>query len=207
MPEIVPSPVVTSVVLAPLHIENALIVDYDTSRFDFRSWASELLCVSRLEDLHQRPDLGRFSHFDLVRQIDACRLVLVDAFPTLATLFRSFVHDAIGPHVGGVRAFQTPPSFRIHYAGRGSSSIHRDRDYGVLADRLNAWVPLTRVSDENSLYVESREGKGDLQPVSLNYGQMLIFDGGNLLHGSHFNVTRSTRVSFDLRFMPGVLQG
>jgi tetratricopeptide (TPR) repeat protein/transcriptional regulator with XRE-family HTH domain len=42
--------------------------------------------------------------------------------------------------------------------------------------------------------------------VELDYGQALIFDGANLLHGSRSNSTAISRVSFDLRFAPRRVQ-
>jgi len=69
--------------------------------------------------------------------------------------------------------------------------------------RLNVWLPLTPVWDENSIWIESEEGKEDFVPVELDYGQGLVFDDSNLRHGSKANQTPSTRVSFDFRFAPG----
>jgi ectoine hydroxylase-related dioxygenase (phytanoyl-CoA dioxygenase family) len=101
-----------------------------------------------------------------------------------------------------VNSYQVPPSFRFHFSRKGSSSFHRDRDYGVDPAHLNVWIPFTRVWGSNSIWIESEEGKGDYSPVSLEYGQALIFDGPNLCHGSVWNNTTSTRVSMDFRFSP-----
>jgi ectoine hydroxylase-related dioxygenase (phytanoyl-CoA dioxygenase family) len=52
-------------------------------------------------------------------------------------------------------------------------------------------------------------GRGEYTPVPVEYGQMLLFDGGLLSHGTVENTSSQTRVSMDLRFVPhgtGVLQ-
>ncbi|CAN5256214.1 hypothetical protein BH10ACI1_BH10ACI1_07480 [soil metagenome] len=176
------------------------IIKYETEKYDFRAWASNVLGVTQLEKIHERDDLKNFT--DVVKQIAVCRDELDNNFKDCAPIYNEFVKSAIAPLYDGVKAFQIPPTFRFHYSGRGSSSFHRDRDYGVNINRLNLWLPLTRVWGTNSIWIESEEGKKDFQPVELEYGQALIFDGPNLWHGSKFNLTDSSRVSFDFRFAP-----
>ena len=81
--------------------------------------------------------------------------------------------------------------------------FHRDRDFGVNQGKVNVWIPLTEVYGTNSLWLESRDGSGECHAVSLNYGQALIFDGVNMMHGSKINSTSSSRISFDFRFELG----
>jgi ectoine hydroxylase-related dioxygenase (phytanoyl-CoA dioxygenase family) len=54
--------------------------------------------------------------------------------------------------------------------------------------------------DTNTIWVETDYGRGDYVPVPVSYGEILLFDGGWLLHGSVPNTTPVTRVSFDFRF-------
>ena len=56
---------------------------------------------------------------------------------------------------------------------------------------------------DNSLWIESKVGSGQYEAVNMKPGQLLIFDGVNLRHGSKTNSTAATRISFDLRFLPG----
>ena len=68
---------------------------------------------------------------------------------------------------------------------------------------MNIWVPLTKVWGDNSLWVESKIGANNFKPITMHPGQVLVFDGVNLRHGSKINTTNSSRISFDLRVMPG----
>jgi ectoine hydroxylase-related dioxygenase (phytanoyl-CoA dioxygenase family) len=63
-------------------------------------------------------------------------------------------------------------------------------------------MPLTKAYGTNSLWIESCPGKKDYSPVSLNYGDILQFDGANLYHGTEVNKTGQTRVSLDFRILP-----
>lgn len=184
-----------------LNVKNARVIEYDTEKYNFRDWASKVLGVSSLEKIHERADMKTYN--DVVRQIRVCRDELHDNFNLCQQMYFDFVKFVIAPLYGGVHAYQIPPTFRFHYSGKGSSSFHRDRDYGVNSGRLNVWLPMTRVWDTNSIWIESEDGKEDFAAVELEYGQALIFDGANLCHGSRWNTTDSTRVSFDFRFAPG----
>jgi len=181
---------------------DAFIIEFNTRKYDFREWACSVLGMQDIENIHERPDIKRLGPMHVVRQIEIGRKALANDFSTIEPLYDDFVHSIISPIFGGIVSFQTPPSFRLHYSRKGSSSFHRDRDYGVQSGRLNLWIPLTKVWGSNSIWIESEDGKEDYTPAKLSYGQALIFDGANLHHGSKWNLTKSSRVSFDLRFAP-----
>ena len=177
------------------------ILTYDVEQYDFASWAREALGVEHLHRLHERPNLPEST--DYVKAMEICRSELLVAFRLCRSLFRQFFELEVAPlfHTKNTQ-YQIPPVFRVHLHGGGTvSASHRDRDHGVASDRLNMWLPLTRVWGNNSLWIESPDGVQD--PVCLDLGQAVIFDGPNLLHGSVFNDTGSTRVSLDCRFLPG----
>ena len=67
---------------------------------------------------------------------------------------------------------------------------------------MNLWLPFTRAWDTNTVWIESEEGTGDLRPYACDVGQILVFDGVNLLHGNVQNETDKTRVSVDFRVIP-----
>ena len=183
-----------------MNIIKARVIEYDTSKYNFREWASSILGIPVLEKIHERPDIQ--SYTDIQEQIKVCRSKLEDRFETCQPIYFKFIHQIIAPLYNGIISYQIPPTFRFHYSGKGTTSFHRDRDYGVERTRINGWLPLTRVWGTNSIWIESEEGKDDFAPVELDYGQVLLFDGANLSHGSKVNRTDSTRVSFDFRFAP-----
>ena len=97
-----------------------------------------------------------------------------------------------------------------HYFGdkRRVAMFHRDKDYGLSPGSVNLWVPVTRVWGSNSLWLGGRTGGGrDAQPVEMEYGQALFFDGAERWHGATWNTSGSSRVSLDLRFRPAETPG
>jgi hypothetical protein len=179
---------------------NLAIIEYDIRKYDFRAWASSVLGVEPLENIHERADLKIYSN--VVAQINACRRELNKGFSHCKPVYVDFIQSIIAPLYNGVNSYQIPPSFRFHFSGKGSSAFQRDRDYRFNPTYLNVWIPLTRVWGSNSIWIESEGGAADFSPVELAYGQALIFDGPNLSHGSIFNDTPFSRVSMDFRFSP-----
>ncbi len=95
--------------------------------------------------------------------------------------------------------FQRLPSLRIHYPGFTSYGVmHTDREYNHPSDEVNIWVPITRVTGTASMVIESGVGRGDYQPVELDYGSLLVFDSA-LTHGNRVNEEGYTRFSLDMR--------
>lgn len=177
------------------------IISYDVERYVFRSWVSDTLGVSDLEHIHQSEAFQQFTNH--IERIEHFRNKLRGNFAKITPIFQQFVKQELAPLWGEIQLYQNPPTFRIHFDGDPTiSAFHRDRDYGTPRDWLNVWLPMTHVWGNNTIWVESQEGLEDFVPIELKCGEVLVFDGANLLHGSMKNDTGSTRVSMDFRFSP-----
>jgi hypothetical protein len=186
-----------------------LTVDYDTKRYPLAALAARTLRTSRLEQLWDelrtvpgRDNLSAASdhgtNFALRDQLAA-----TGAEHPLRMTYHALVVQVIAPAFGGRISYTTRPTFRVHLPGTPAvSAWHRDADITGRIDYVNAWIPLVDVADENSLWIEDDYGSGHHTPVTLRYGQILIFDGGLLSHGSVPNSSGKPRVSMDLRFAP-----
>lgn len=174
-------------------------VEYDTDRYDFRSWAEVALGVDDLSRLHAVGTYGPYRPNDGgLRAKWNGRLTA--RLPQLEELLRPFRERELTRYFVAVPKVRYPPMLRVHPPGYDSiSPVHKDSDYGLAAGAINVWIPLTRVWDSNALWVESESGRGDFRPVPLRYGQALLFDAVRLAHGSRTNETDVTRVSFDFR--------
>lgn len=177
--------------------------EYDTVRYDFRTELCGLLGVDDLERLHEAP--APRPGLTLAQRNGLMVKVLYDRRSArLDPLFHAFVNGVLEPLVGPIVSFQARACLRVHMPGMASiSAFHRDRDWGQLDDVQNVWLPFTPVSGNNALWVESAPGRGDHAPISLDYGEGVIFAGAVLEHGSVPNDTSVTRVSADFRVMSG----
>jgi hypothetical protein len=112
--------------------------------------------------------------------------------------FGAFVGEYAAPRVPFEPWTEVYPNFRVHERGQVSTSpMHRDREYLKETGSMKIWLPFTRVAGGGTLWSESAEGRDDLRPYTMEYGQALFFDSLNLLHGARPNDSPDTRVSID----------
>jgi hypothetical protein len=94
--------------------------------------------------------------------------------------------------------YQAKPSLRIHLPNDVAvHERHKDADYGHANGEVNIWLPITSAFDTSTIWIEDK-------PYNANYGDLVVFDGVNLVHGNKVNTTGKTRVSLDFRVaVPG----
>ena len=184
---------------------------FDPSPYRLREWACEVLGVRDLAQHHHhlmRNDDGRFVLKHRPRVYWASRRLLAAFGPEMRVRMADFVREEVAPRVPFRPWTELGPNFRLHEHGAEATSIlHRDRHYLKERGSLKIWLPFTRVSGGGTLFVESEEGRGDLTPMRLDYGEALLFDSLNLLHGCRFNDSGSSRVSMDFIIRPDPAAG
>lgn len=191
-------------------LSRAITISYDTSVFPFADLLeTRIFKTSPLSELHKsyrRFKRKRFGSDDLgYRDNLDLRKLMQDQSDdsSLIKLYRCFVAKVIAPNFGGRISYSSRPKMRVHLAQTPSvSKWHRDVDVTGRYDQINAFLPFTTCRDEAALWCESDYGLGDYSPIPLEYGQIFLFDGGCLSHGTVANSTNLTRVSLDFRFAP-----
>lgn len=187
---------------------NARIVRYDTQAFPFRKCIEKkIFRIDQLDQLHATVLRSRNGGQAGVQMKDNLYYrQLLEKMPDDSAFYRiyhAFARFCLAPLFGGKMSYSGHPSFRVHMPGtRRISGWHRDADITRRLDQINVWLPFTDTWGSNTLWTERHYGIGDFFPVSVNYGQALLFDGGMLQHGSVSNDTDVTRVSMDFRFAP-----
>jgi hypothetical protein len=172
------------------------ILGYDLERFDFVSAVKDALGADDLQALRHDEILSRGTdqHTELHRTFYA-------RFAQMGRLYREFVAEmARRVFTGRPIYYQSVPTFRVQFPDNVAvGEFHRDRDYHHQQGEINFWVPVTPAFGTNTVWIEA-EGF-DYLPQRLGPGQVLIFDGVNLLHGNQVNTTGVSRVSFDFRII------
>ncbi|RVD79584.1 streptomycin biosynthesis enzyme StrG [Pseudomonas koreensis] len=182
-------------------------VEYDTVAFPFQQIvARDIYGVSELALLHRaqaereqwRGDERAGYHANL-RLRERMKGLAEDC--QLYQAYHGFARSVIAAAFGGKIAYANQPKWRVHLAHTCSvSAWHCDAQVTRRSDQLTVWVPFVDVDEGCAMHVETGYGRGDFAPVTLRYGQALIFDGGYLAHGTVHNHTEVTRVSMDMRF-------
>jgi len=182
-------------------------INYDIQKYPFREIISKMLGIWNdntipLEDLHT------LKHYDLlVREKDQSTIWHERYYKNYKTYFlptylelvkeikEMFGYDEI--------VYQAIPTFRVQLANGniGVGEWHKDTAYNHDKSEVNFWVPFVNTNDYNTIWMESKENKGDYKPYNVNYGEILIFSSSNLFHGNKPNESMFTRVSVDFRLV------
>lgn len=184
---------------------------YDTDTYNFKNLVKSFLDVSSLSNIHIEKNFNYNQKFE--RKNDQSTHYH-KSFYKLArskefiSVYEEFILNVVKPQFGEEVVFQKIPTFRLHFPGNiAVGEFHRDRNYrdekwANEVKEINFFLPLTRAYNTNSIWVESEEGKEDFSPFEAKYGEVIMWDGSNLLHGNKTNIEKTTRVSFDFRVMP-----
>ncbi|MBI2274110.1 MAG: hypothetical protein HYU70_09970 [Bacteroidetes bacterium] len=185
-------------------------ITYDTTKYPFRDIVSNMLGLSgenrKLEELHllkqyelvkrendQKTDWHKLYYDRFVADFRASYLALVDE------LKKHFGYNEI--------IYQQIPTFRVQLAN-GNIAVgewHKDKTYNHGISELNFWMPFVNTNEFNTIWMESEEDKGDFKAYTVQYGEILVFNGANLFHGNKQNNSDETRVSVDFRLVDPAL--
>jgi len=175
-------------------------IQYDTEKYTFRENIGFMMdSVFILEKLHKDLD------YDLLERSKDQSTIwhkrYYRKFEEFQPLYTEFIKEVIKPHFKFKEIiYQKIPTFRVHLVNNlGVGEWHKDKTYNHGVTEINCWMPFTDAYDTNTIWLESKEDKGDFKPQTVIYGEVLIFDGANLMHGNKINKTSNTRVSVDFR--------
>jgi hypothetical protein len=120
-------------------------------------------------------------------------------------LYDEFILHNVRPLYNESIIYQAIPTFRVCYPNNiAVGEFHKDKHYrnqswAEKVNELNYFLPITDAFDTNTIWAESKEDKGDFQPINCNYGEFIQWDGSNLMHGNKINKTNKCRISIDFR--------
>ena len=187
------------------------IQNYSTGQFYFRDLVKEGLSVNSLSKIHEDPG---FSYNQKFKRENDQSTHFHRMFYSLSrnekfqNIYIKFIKETIKPLMECKEVvYQKIPTFRLHFPGNiAVGEYHRDRNYrdpkwALKVKEMNFFLPITDAYDTNTIWVESEEGKEDFSPIIAEYGQVVMWDGSNLLHGNKTNEEKTTRISFDFRVM------
>jgi len=181
------------------------ILTYDTQKYPFRKHVTNLLKIISLEQLHEfaLPSDLQY-HTKETGDKTSLHKRFYDQVKDSAFMdcYITFIHEIVKPYFGWEIVYQAQPTFRIQFVNNRAVEPHRDADYNHPIQELNWWLPVTNTFGTNSIWIESKRGKRDYHPERVNYGEVLLFSGADLMHCNKTNDSGITRVSFDFRAMP-----
>ena len=181
-------------------------ISFDTKKFPFNDIITKMLAIDKskqsLEELHKIEDYGLF-----VREKDQSTIwhkkyyaLYKDSFyPVYIELVKT-LKDGFGYKS---LIYQKIPTFRVQLAN-GNVAVgewHKDKAYNHGISEVNFWMPFVDTNEQNTIWMETKEDQGDYRPYTVRYGEILVFNGANLVHGNQHNDSNITRVSVDFRLV------
>jgi len=124
---------------------------------------------------------------------------------TFKKLYCIFIKDIYNYFFPDEKVFiyQTFPSIRIQYINSIAIPSHKDSDdlsnhpFG----EKNFIIPITKMENTNSIYIESSCDRKDFQSIELNPGEFFYFNGNTCTHYNEKNIENKLRVSLDFRII------
>ena len=176
---------------------------YDTNKFNFQQTFEELFECDSLDSLNM--DIEVFKREN--DQSTPFHKKYYEAIRTsdLEKLYTLFIKEIVRPLYDESIVYQAIPTFRTAFPNNiAVGEWHKDKFYrnGEWAAEVkedNFFLPFTDAFDTNTIWVESEEDKGDYAPMNCKYGELIQWNGSNLMHGNKTNETGKTRVSVDFR--------
>src|SRR5437773_356640 len=153
------------------HIQPKLFY-YDTAKYNFRKMIADQLQNSDLENLHTYADNSDQVVARASDQASVWHKRFYQIGPHFFETYQNFVREVVKPIFSESVVYQKIPTFRVHYyKNLAVGEFHRDRDYAHNLSEVNFWLPVTRASDTNTIWIESEEGKEDFRPLECGVGE------------------------------------
>lgn len=127
--------------------------------------------------------------------------------PEFTSMYESFIKHVVKPIYKEQIVYQAIPTFRIAYPNNiAVGEYHKDKwyrngEWAASVKEDNFYMPFTDAFGTNTIWAETEEDKGDYQPLECKYGELIKWDGCNLMHGNKINTTGKTRISVDFRII------
>lgn len=179
----------------------------DISEYNFVEIVEDLFNAKDLANLHLSPFTERYDQLFKVG-VDSTTVfhkTFYDKYrkgwPEMEAEYRKLIQEIALTSTNFV--YQKFPTFRVHLPKNiAVGAFHKDKDFNHPAGEINFIIPLTDSQGTASVWVESKEDRGDYSPMKMNTDNLICFDGNNLTHGNKVNETGKTRVSMDFRILP-----
>ena len=187
------------------------IYQYDTEKHTFLEYLQKLYNSEILNELHfESEDFKKFNNIKGSlddRETDLHKIFYkeIKSNSEFKELYCNFIKDIYQEFFPDEQLliYQSYPSIRLQYDNSITVPPHCDSDSlgcHPLGER-NFLIPITNMENTNTIYLESEPEKGDFEPVNMNYGDLLFFNGNKCIHYNVKNKEGKLRISFDFRIL------
>jgi len=180
------------------------VLAFDKTKFQFKEYLQKIYDTEDLSQLH----IGH-EEFNNVNDIETPfhkkfynSIKSSDEFKQLYCKLIYEIYEQFFPEEMCL-IYQSFPSIRLQFPGSLAIQKHCDSDAigsHPLGER-NFLIPITKMSNTSSIYIESEPGKEDFESQDLEYGELFYFNGNTCVHYNEPNIENYLRISFDFRVL------
>lgn len=192
---------------------NHKIFSYNSTSFMFLEYFQNLFNEKKLDMLHLKSndyntakDMIEMGHLN-DRDTDLHNIFYNDiksknTFKTIYCKFIKEIHENFFPNEQNI-IYQSYPSIRIQFMKSKTIPPHKDSDQlsNHPIGEKNFLIPITKMQNTNSIYIESIPDKKDFESIELDYGDLFYFNGNMCTHYNNENEEGKLRISLDFRIM------
>lgn len=185
-----------------MYLPTPFELSYDKKEYPFREIVCEMLEVESLESLHLQDKYELLTR-DKDQSTDWHKKYYSKFEEYFQPTYLKFVKELKDRFEYTEIIYQAIPTFRVQLAdgNLGVGEWHKDKAYNHGVTEVNFWLPFVDTNPLNTIWMESKEDRGDYRPYTVEYGEVLVFSGANLYHGNKNNTSNETRVSVDFRLV------
>jgi len=192
---------------------NHKIFSYNSTRFMFLEYFQNLFNEKQLDMLHLKSndyinvkdmiEMGHLSDIDTdLHKIFYNDIKSNNTFKIIYCKFIKEIHDKFFPNEQHI-IYQSYPSIRIQFMKSKTIPPHKDSDQlsNHPIGEKNFLIPITKMKNTNSIYIESFPDKKDFESIELDYGELFYFNGNMCTHYNNENEEGKLRISLDFRII------
>lgn len=189
------------------------IFNFDINKHPFVEYFIKLYNEKDLENLHLKSkdyldvkDVLKLGYLN-DKDTDLHRIFYQDikSNDVFKNLYCNFVKDIFSYFYPNeeIYIFQSFPSIRIQYMESVVIPPHYDSDNlsNHPVGEKNFLIPITKMKNTNSIYIESEPEKKDFKSIELEYGEFFYFNGNKCTHYNEKNNENKLRISLDFRII------
>lgn len=182
------------------------IVSYNIHTHPFRKYFEELYNTHDLENLHTRSmEYNSSTLIDVETSLHKQFYNDIKTNPTFKKLYCEFIKEIFKHFYPDQEwiIYQSFPSIRFQFINNMTVPPHYDSDdvgRHPLGER-NFLIPITSMYNTNRLFIESHPGSSDFEGMTMEYGNLLVFNGNRCTHFNKVNIEPTLRISLDFRII------
>ena len=189
------------------------IFNYDVNKHPFIEYFIKLFNEKNLENLHLKSqdylkvkDVLKLGYLN-DKDTDLHKIFYNDIKSNVLfkSLYCNFIKDIFAYFYPDekIYIYQSFPSIRIQYMDSVVIPPHYDSDHlsNHPVGEKNFLIPITKMKNTNSIYIESEPNKKDFKSIELEYGEIFYFNGNKCTHYNEQNQENKLRISLDFRII------